>query len=166
MPRSRALLALAPACAALLVGCSAIPKAAAMRVDDVTRARTLPASVEVHVSGGQDFDFRVSDAQFEQALRESLAESGVFSRVADRAADYRLDVVLGDDAGVEGREITVLWSLSHRETGETVWQELIASKGKSFQFVGVVRLRRSIEMAAKENIQLGIERLSHLDLPR
>ena len=50
------------------------------------------------------------------------------------------------------------------DSGETLWQELVTSKGKSFQFSGVVRLRRSIELAGQENIRLGIERLASLDL--
>lgn len=117
------------------------------------------------MSGGQDFQFRISDAQFEQALRDSLVDSGVFSAVVEiDAADYRLDVVLGDDRGIEGREINVLWSVSRVATRETVWQELVTSKGKSFHFVGVVRVRRSIEMAAKENIRLGVEKLASADL--
>jgi hypothetical protein len=133
-----------------------------MRPDSVAK-RTSSATAQLHVSGGQEFEFRISDAEFEKALRAALAESGVFQLV-ERGGDYRLDVVLGDDAGVEGREITVLWSLSRGDTGQTLWQELVTTKGKSFQFVGVVRLRRSVEMAARENIRLGIERVANLDL--
>lgn len=152
-------------CAWLAAGCSSIPKAQAMRVDEVTIAARQPSTVGVRVSGGQDFQYRISDEQFDRALRESLVEAGVFSGVVEiDSADYRLDVVLGDDRGIEGRELTVLWNVSRVDTARTVWQELITSKGKSFHFVGVTRLRRSLEMAARENIRLGLEKLSRADL--
>lgn len=146
---------------ALAAGCSATPKAGAMRVESTGAARTQPFTVSVHVSGGQAFDFRVSDAEFEKALVDSLRRSGVFEDVvAPEAADLRLDVVLGDDRGLEGRELGVLWSLSRSDTQETLWQELVESKGHSSHFVGVVRTRRSVELAAQENIRKGIERLA------
>jgi hypothetical protein len=151
--------------AALAAGCTSIPQADAMRAHEVGVAAKQPASVGVRVSGGQDFGFRISDAAFEAALRDSLADAGMFSRiVAPDAGDFRLDVVLGDEYGVEGRAITVLWSLSRTDTRETVWQELVTSQGHSHHFVGVVRGRRSIEMAGQENIRLGLEKLSRVDL--
>lgn len=153
------------ACAGLAAACSAIPKASAMRVHDVPIAAKQSGSIGVRVSGGQDFDFRISDAQFELALRDSLVETGVFSRVVELGdADYRLDVVLGDGRGIEGRELTVLWSLSRVDSQETLWQEFVTSHGHSHHFVGVTRGRRSLEMAAQENIRLGLERLSRADL--
>jgi hypothetical protein len=152
--------------AGLATACSAIPKAEAMRARELRAASTHPATVGVRVSGGQEFEFRISDAAFEEALRDSLLESGVFSGVVALGdADYRLDVVLGDGRGLEGRELTVLWSLSRVATRETVWQELVTSEGRSHHFVGVVRGRRSLELAARENIRRGIERLSRADLP-
>jgi hypothetical protein len=151
----------------LATACSSIPKAEAMRAGDLRVAGTHPASVGVRVSGGQDFEFRISDAAFERALRDSLVESGVFSGVVALGdADYRLDVVLGDGRGLEGRELTVLWSLSRVDGRETVWQELVTSEGRSHHFVGVVRARRGLELAARENIRLGIEKLSRADLSR
>jgi hypothetical protein len=153
------------ACAWLATGCSAIPKASAMRAHDVESASQWPWSAAVRVSGGQDFDFRISDAEFERALRESLVETGMFSRVVELgASDYRLDVVLGDGRGLEGRELTVLWNLSRADTQETVWQEFVTSNGRSYHFVGVIRGRRGLELAAQENIRLGLERLSRVDL--
>lgn len=153
------------ACAVLGVGCSGVPKAAAMQVHGVSVPAKHPVSLGVRVSGGQEFDFRISDAAFEQALRDSLAESGMFARIVEAdAGDYRLDVVLGDGQGLEGREITVLWSISRGEPRETIWQEFVTSRGRSHHFVGVVRARRSLELAAQENIRLGLEKLSRADL--
>lgn len=148
-----------------LAGCSSIPKAAAMRAPDVPISARFPSTVGVRISGGQDFSFRISDAQFEQAVRESLVDAKLFADVVDvGSADHRLDVVLGDGRGVEGRELSVLWSLSSVRTKQTLWQELVTSKGKSFHFVGVTRQRRSLELAAQQNIRLGIEKLSRADL--
>lgn len=153
------------ACAWLAAGCSAIPKAAAMQAHDVPITAKQPGSLRVVVSGGQDFEFRISDAAFEQALRDSLVETGMFSRVVQVGdADHRLDVVLGDGLGLDGRQLTVLWSLSRVDTNATVWQEFVTSRGRSYHFVGVIRGRRSLEMAAQENIRLGLETLSRADL--
>ncbi|MGH0029112.1 MAG: hypothetical protein ACQGVC_04945 [Myxococcota bacterium] len=151
---------------ALATGCSSIPKAAAMQARDVSVERSHPWRVGVRASGGQDFEFRISDAAFEQALRDSLVASGVFQGlVALDSGDYRLDVVLGDGVGVEGRELTVLWSLSRVADRTTVWQEPVTSRGRSHHFVGGVRGRRSLEYAARENIRLGIQALSRIELP-
>jgi hypothetical protein len=148
----------------LVAGCTSIPQAAAMRASGVPVASKHQESIGVLVSGGQDFDFRISDAQFEQALRESLVETGMFARVVEPdAGDLRLDVVLGDGQGTESREITVLWSLSRVATRETLWQELVTSHGSSHHFVGVVRARRGIEMAGRENVKRGLEKLARVD---
>ena len=137
-----------------------------MRATDVTLTTRHPFALAVRASGGHDFQLRVSTAQFEQALRESLSESGLFPRLVELGrGDLRLDVVLGDDRGMEGRELTVLWSLSRVDDQRIVWQQLIRSRGKSNHFVGVVRQRRSVELAAQDNIRKGIEALSRADLP-
>jgi hypothetical protein len=160
-PRRIAALLL---CAGLGLACSAIPKAAAMRVEEPVSAPERSWTLAVRVSGGQDFEFRISDEQFEQALRDSLLETGMFARLLPPSeADYRLDVVLGDGCGLEGRDLTVLWSLSRVDTRQTVWQQLISSHGRSHHFVGVVRGRRGLEYAARDNIRKGLERLSRVD---
>jgi len=117
----------------------------------------------VKVSGGQDFSFRISNGEFEQALRDSLFDSGLLPRIVEGDPEYRLDVVLGDGHGIEGRELIVLWSLSRADTQQTFWQKLITSRGRSHHFVGVTRQRRGLEYAAQENIRLGLEQLSGVD---
>lgn len=163
---TRSVFASLLACGALASGCSSIPQAAAMQPEDVSFVMKQPASLMVRASGGQEFDFRISDAEFEKALRESLVESGLFSRIADQGAEYRLDVVLGDGTGIEGRELSVLWSLSRGDTQETVWQEIVTTRGRSHHFVGVTRQRRGLEFAARENIRQGLERLAAVKLKR
>jgi hypothetical protein len=152
--------------AVLAMGCSSIPRAAAMQTHDLSFATKQPGSLMVRVSGGQEFDFRIADVEFEQAIRDSLVESGLFASIVDTGAEYRLDVVLGDGMGIEGRELTVLWSLSRTDTRETFWQELVTSRGRSHHFVGVTRQRRGLEFAARENIRMGIERLAGADWTR
>lgn len=150
-----------------LCGCSAIPKAEAMRSPGLrfpSPAHTQPLFAQA--AGGQSFDFRISDEAFQTALETALLESKVFTRlVALEDAAFRLDVVLGDTRGRDGsHEMTTLWSLSRAATGETLWQTLITSQGRSTHFVGVIRFRRGVEYAARNNIRLGLERLSRLDL--
>ena len=42
----------------------------------------------------------------------------------------------------------------------------MTSRGRSYHFVAVVRARRSIEYAGRENIRLGLEKLSRVEIPR
>ena len=147
----------------LALGCSSIPKADAMQPRDLSFGTQQPGSIVVQVSGGQDFAARVSDAAFEEALRNAMIDSGLFAAISEGDPAYRLDVVLGDGHGLEGRELTLLWSLSRTDNGRTFWQKLITSRGRSYHFVGVTRQRRGIEFAARENIRLGLEQLAGLD---
>jgi hypothetical protein len=134
-----------------------------MQSQDASFPTQLPFGIVVRVSGGQDFAYRISNSEFEQALRDSLHDSGLLPRIVEGAPEYRLDVVLGDGHGIEGRELTVLWSLSRADTQQTLWQKLITSRGRSHHFVGVTRQRRGLEYAAQENIRLGLEQLARVD---
>lgn len=148
----------------LATGCSSIPKAAAMQPEDLSFATQQPGALLVEVGGGQDYAYRISNAQFEQALRAALVDSGLFAGLVEGDPDYRLDVVLGDGHGIEGRELTLLWSLSRVDNQRTFWQKLITSRGRSYHFVGVTRQRRGLEFAARENIRIALEQLAGLDL--
>ena len=59
--------------------------------------------------------------------------------------------------------VTSLWTLSNSD-GEELWSETIESTGESNTFAGVSRMRESAERAAKASIELGVTRLSALDL--
>lgn len=155
----------------LLAGCSTTPRSKEMRVA-VSLPRTHPHPLLVHVEGGGRADWQVHDYPFQLAVAQSLVSAKAFSSVVKQGdTGYRLDVVLGDlrqpIGGLnEPTQMTVLWSLSSLETGETVWQELVASTGHSTNFFGAWRIRNAAEEAARENIRQAIERLAEADLPR
>jgi len=163
--RSLATVGLCASAVVFGAACSSIPSADAMRAYNQPIVGTWPVAASVRVTGGQNFAFRIGNAEFEKALRDSIVDAGVFSAVvAVGTGEYQLDVVLGDGHGMEARELTVLWSVSRVPTHEVVWQEFVTSRGRSHHFLGVTRQRRSLEMAAQENIRLGIEALSRAEL--
>ena len=156
-----------------VTACSTTPSAKRMRARELGLAHAHPASVGLHVEGGGGLDSRISNEAFEEAVRASLAEAGVFSDVVRiDQADFRLDAILGDCRQPAGGfdmtvEMTVLWSLSTAEPARIVWQALVESQHTATvgdAFAGVVRMREATEGAARKNIEEALRRLAAADL--
>ena len=165
--RGFAVIALGAALA--LGGCSTTPRASGMRVAELALPRTQPHPLSVHVEGGGSADYHVHDEAFREALVDSLVAARAFSAVVGEGGAYRLDAVLGDlrqpVGGLnEPTEMTVLWSVSRGDTGETVWQELVRTTGTSANFFGAWRIRNAAEEAARENIRRALALLAEADL--
>jgi hypothetical protein len=138
--------------------------------------RTFNRSVGVSVTGGRDtnpmWTSQVSSEDFRQALEVSLQRYGVFSRVIRNAgADYQLSVTLVRlKQPFAGLDMTVAAEVTWRLTtnsGRVVWQQTTNQSYKATvgdAFVGVNRLRLANEGAIRENIKVGIERISELSL--
>lgn len=136
------------------------------------------ASVYVMVAGGeQQFPYYqfVSNESVLAALESSVDESGVFKRAATlQDAEYSLDVVMmpigRDLAGLHMEtRFVARWELLARGRAEPVFRELIESTGKatmSDSLIGMSRLRIATERAVQENLKIGVERLSRLQLSR
>ena len=143
-------------------------------VDIVT---THEASVAVHAEGsprrmgiGPPF---VSSQVLEEVLVESILDCELFSAITtDEHATYALRVKITElDKPESGLDMTaglvVLWSLRDAKTRGVLWQETVTTAHTaSTMRNGMLdeRLQAAIEGAVRENIQLGLHKLSALEL--
>jgi hypothetical protein len=129
----------------------------------------------VHVAVEGSSVIQATDQAILQALLTTLQDSRVFARVESTNAervDYRLRVIL-ETASPPRPGFTmdtwllVNWRLTRSDTGGVVWQDFITSRftaTPSDASGGVARSRIAIEGVVRENIRVGAERLSLLDL--
>jgi hypothetical protein len=161
----------------LLAGCAtgAKPKAMVPREFHITGHHAQ--SIAVTVTGGKKtnpmWKSEISSEDFDQAVRDSITQSGVFALAQTKVpADYALQVnlikTLSPNAGFS-LTVTLLaqWQLSDK-AGKTLLDEYLstpytAEVGEAF--VAVKRLRLAAEGAARENIKEGLRRLSEMQLP-
>lgn len=161
---------------ALASGCATPSTYEGMVTDSADGISRHPYKVDVTVGGGQDTSAmgksQISDDTFQKALVESITKTGVFSQVVQgKGGDYRLNVmIMNMEQPSFGLSFTVkmeaAWSL-RRADGTTVWQESIRSEHTattSDAFVGTTRLRLATEGAARNNIKLGLAKISSLKL--
>jgi hypothetical protein len=111
-----------------------------------------------------------------KALEDTIVQYGVFSRVVSSGnADYLLEVSETSATPqpiFAGASVTLevewRWSLKMVQSGKVVWQECIKSQGTgSFSsstvgWVGDVRVAEAKKGAVRENIRVGLERISAL----
>jgi len=135
-------------------------------------------SVSINVTGGSATSAagasKISDEDFAEALRQSIAQSGLFARIsAANQADYRLDLqIVRLEQPMIGLSMTVTievtWRLARQSDHQTVWQKSVTSTYTAKMgeaFAGVTRLRHATEGAARENIKDAIGQMSALSLP-
>lgn len=157
-------------------GCASPARSGAMVPGTFDLAARHDASVSVGGEGGQETDpmwtSEISTREFVRAIESSLRNSGKFSTVIEGGpGDYRLQVNLASvDQPLFGFSFTVRistrWILSDA-TDKVVFDDFIRSEHTTTTkeaLAGVTRLRLATEGAARENIRLGIERLSRLQL--
>jgi hypothetical protein len=135
-------------------------------------------SLSVTVSGGSETSSigasKIADSDFSEAIKTSITQSGLFSKIAAAgAADYDLNVqIVRLDQPMMGLAMTVTmestWRLTRRNDQKTVWEKGIitpftAKMGEAF--VGTTRLRLANEGAARENIKDAITQMGALKLP-
>lgn len=161
---------------ALISGCATPSTYEGMVTDSTDGMTKHPYKVGVTVGGGQDTSAmgksQISDETFQKALVESITKTGVFSAaIPGKGGDYSLNVmIMNMQQPSFGLSFTVkmeaAWSLK-RADGTTVWQESIRSEHTattSDAFVAVTRLRLATEGAARNNIKLGLAKISSLKL--
>ena len=115
---------------------------------------------------------QISDDAFGQALRDSIAKSGLFNKVSAEGGRYRLTSFIGKvDQPMMGFSFTVKMEVSYTlkdtRSGATVWtkdvnSEYTAKTGEAF--AAVERLRLANEGAARENIRQAITEMAALTL--
>jgi len=149
----------------LLSGCSSI-SVKSLTPDDIGIQKKNDSTASLRVAGfpNEPTFVNLTNQFFTQALKTSLTNTGVFSKVlADNGVDYRLDVLIanfthstwGGTAIVE-----VAWMLTKVESNSVIWQEVITTQSESSAFGGVARFNESASGAIKENIKKGVQNLS------
>jgi hypothetical protein len=175
-PRLPALLAVS-SFIVVLSGCASPATHQGMIPATFETVARHPHSVSVYVTGGQETNSmwisQISDSAFSQALVESITKSQVFTHVIEgRGGDYLLTVLLASmDQPSFGGSLTVRmeagWTLKNAATGAVVWQESVHSSHTATMgdaFIGAERLRLATEGAARNNIRLGLGKISGLKL--
>jgi hypothetical protein len=153
-------------CAGFLTGCASPATVQGMRPQALAVENRHPFSVNVQVAGGRAtnpiWTSEISDDAFVRAIRESIAESGLFrSVITTGSGDYLLEVILVNvDKPLIGFDLTV--NLTANVYQELILQHYTATVGDSL--VAIKRLRLAEEGAARENIQEGLNRISRLKL--
>ncbi len=163
---------------AVLSGCASGAVSSNMVSSDVQVANKHPYSVSVVVDGGKDTNpmwaSQISNPEFQSAIAETLAKSGVFRTIIkDGNSDYLLEVnITALQQPVFGINFTVSmstnWKLTSVKDKKPVMEQVIESSytaGMGDSVVGVKRLRIANEGAARENIKEGASKLSAIRLP-
>ena len=167
----RRICALAVACgllvwAGLIAGCATSAQSMDMKAQYVNVEERFPYSVHLFVKGGREYAYGelppISDKEFEKALVESINESKVFASIGTQdASDYLLEVIIfeiGQWTFRTGARLEIGWRLTNAAIGVIVWQESIETRSEAGDQVA------SLEAAARDNIEQGLERISRLDL--
>jgi hypothetical protein len=174
-PASGVLWLFCLACLALAVGCASPAKGKAMTAAGFQPTQRHPSTVFVHVTGGQETAPlivnvpEVSADAFRKALEATIEGSRLFAQTVSQApADYCLEVSIVEakpkGALTAATIMTTRWKLTRSSDGKRVFDEFIESSGHTKVTIGPAGLRHSLERAGRENITLGVTKLSQLDL--
>ncbi|HAJ26119.1 MAG TPA: hypothetical protein DCG53_02550, partial [Syntrophus sp. (in: bacteria)] len=150
-----------------------------MSPSDILAYTKHPYSVAVVVGAGEDTNplgrSKISNDELQAAIADAIKNTRVFrSIIKDGKADYRLDVAItkltqpffGINFSVD---LSALWTLTSMDTSKIVFREEIntaftATMGDSV--LGIKRLRLANEGAARENIKIGIAKISNVVIPK
>lgn len=165
------------ALSAVLSGCATPTTSAGMTPTAIKTTTKHAKTVSVAVAGGQETDSmgkpKVSNSVMAQAITDSINASKTFSGVVQgKSGDYMLSVNIANlDQPSFGASFTVKleagWTLQRVDTGAVVWQESVKAEHTATMgdaLVAVERLRLATEGAARDNIAVGLEKISALKL--
>ena len=175
MTNTRTFGALALVAALIAGGCASPSDPKAMMASRVAVENKSQASVAIVVAGGKQTTTmgasQISDADFREALRLSILESGLFLQVVDgKTGKYYLEAFIGDvSQPMFGLSLTVTMEVSYKlielESKAVLWQKTIATEHTatmSDSITGIRRLRLANEGAARKNIEAAIAEMGHL----
>ena len=173
----RVLLFCALALLSVLSACATPSQPTAMAVSGVAVASKSTETVSITVTGGRvtssSYVSQISDADFREALKQSILKSALFSQVLDdNSGRYRLGAYIGAlTQPLMGMSLTVdlevSYTLVDSTTGKAVWQQSIATSYTatgSDSIVAATRLRLANEAAARKNIEAAIAAMGDLGL--
>jgi len=156
-----------------LTGCATQAQFTAMVPSNVQLVNHHANTVSTTVSGGEKtnplWTSEISSDSYKHALDQTLLDSKLFSNVREGSSgEYQLTVRLNKaKQPMVGLGMTVRlsadWVLTYTNNGETVWQETIESEYTAKlteHLIGIERLRKANEGAVRENIRIGLQRLS------
>jgi hypothetical protein len=148
-----------------------------MIASEVAVASKSSDTVSITVTGGRvtssTYVSQISDADFREALKQSILKSALFSQVVDgNSGRYRLGAYIGAlTQPLMGVSLTVDMEVSYTlvdsVTTKAVWQQNIATSHTatgSDSIVAATRLRLANEAAARKNIEAAIAAMGKLGL--
>ena len=133
-------------------------------------------TVTVVVENGREFNPmnlpKLSNEALAAAVTNAIIESKLFSEILPSGGRYALKLyVVNVSQPYAGRTMTagveIAWILKDMKAGTVVWKESIQTEKTLTQeqeHIAIKRLRRATELAAKENIKMGVEKISNLQL--
>jgi hypothetical protein len=161
----------------MLSACATPSQPIAMTASEVAVASKSSDTVSITVTGGRvtssTYVSQISDADFREALKQSILKSALFSQVVDgNSGRYRLDAYIGAlTQPLMGVSLTVDMEVSYTlvdsVTTKAVWQQNIATSHTatgSDSIVAATRLRLANEAAARKNIEAAIAAMGKLGL--
>jgi hypothetical protein len=161
----------------MLSACATPSQPIAMTAGEVAVVSKSSDAVSITVTGGRDtsstYVSQISNADFREALKQSILKSALFSQVVDgKAGRYRLDAYIGAlTQPLMGMALTVdmevSYTLADSMTGNVVWQQHIITSHTatgSDSIVAATRLRLANEAAARKNIETAIAAMGKLGL--
>ncbi|MCB1176242.1 MAG: hypothetical protein KDK36_01570 [Leptospiraceae bacterium] len=140
-----------------------------MIVNDYNSQNRLNEPIHIMESTGGSITIpfwvsKISDENFTIAIEESILNSKLFAEI-DEDSDYKLKVEIIDlDHPWFGGDLTVTLFVNYTlfYKGDIIFKKSITSEGTatiSEMLLGVYRLRRANQYAAKKNIQILIQEL-------
>ena len=158
-------------------GCSSPVSKEAIVVSQIAASKHHEKSISVVTQGGNETtamdSTNISDEELATAITESITRNKLFQQVIQGGqSDYQLNVsIINMSKPVFGLTFTVqmeaAWSLIDLKDNSVVMRETInSSHTASFSdaFAAVTRLKMAVEGAVKENIRLGLTKISQLEL--
>lgn len=152
----------------LLASCASTTQREALAPAGISASHRTSQPIRALVSGGSNLTAiggsGISNDNFKQALETSLVQSGMFSAAGD--GGYQLEAFIANiQQPIFGASLTVTLQVSYnlRRGGTSVWRKTIESTYEapfSEAFVGVTRLRKATEGAARQNISNLIQELN------
>jgi len=161
----------------LLSACATPSQPTAMAISGVAVTSKSSETVSITVTGGRvtssAYVSQISDADFREALKQSILKSALFSRVVgDNSGRYRLGAYIGAlTQPLMGMSLTVNLEVSYTLVdsinASIVWQQSIATAYTatgSDSIIAATRLRLANEAAARKNIEAAIAAMGNLGL--
>jgi len=161
----------------VFAGCASPARPTNMVPTDLDVGVRHNRTVSTTVTGGEITSplgqSKISNEGFQEALEQAITETGVFEAVVRVGGeDYRLEVVITNlgqpTAGFSmSVTLTTYWKLTKRGRPEPVWQDFVSTTYVARfgeDVVGVTRLQKANEGAARENIKEGIRRLAIVEV--